>query len=114
MTLLEQKNDETLVVQEKAFYNHLANLTDLLYGFQPQLDSGMGDFVDKEKITEYHNLYKNVLQNSPFKNICSHNSRKKEFVITNTDKSREIFLKNIPQGLKDHFWQMGKSISINN
>jgi len=109
LTLLEETDERDFVVNEKAFYNHLANLSDMLNGIQPELESGIEDYLNKEKISEYHKIYKDVLLKSPLKEICKHHSKNKEFVITNTDKAREILLKNIPDGLKDHFWISGKS-----
>lgn len=106
---MENEQSQFLVVDEESFFNHLANFPDLITDFEPELDAAMHDYVDKSNVAEYHKLYKEALVNSPLKDICKYNHKKKEFVINNSEKAREVFFKNLANALKPHFWSLGKS-----
>lgn len=106
---MENEDSQFLAVDELTFFNHLANFPGLIPDFEPELDAAMHDHVDKKNISEYHKLYKEALLDSPLKDLCQYNSKKKQFLINNSVKARETFFKNLPYGLKPHFWILGKS-----
>ena len=106
---MENEESYFIAVDEETFYNHLANLPELIPGFEPELDAAMHDNVCKKNISEYHKLYKEALLNSPLKDICKYNPKKKEFLIRNSEKAREVFFKNLAKELKANFWALGKS-----
>ncbi len=105
------QNEESyfIAVDEETFFNRLANFPELVPGFEPELDAAMHDHVDKTNVSEYHKLYKEALLNSPLKEICKFNPKKKEFIINNSEKAREVLFKNLASELKTHFWSLGKS-----
>jgi len=106
---MENEDSHYVAINEQGFFNHIANLPDLINEFEPELDSAMHDHVDKKNVSEYHKLYKEALLDSPLKDICQYNPKKKEFIINNSIKARGIFFKNLANGLKPHFWVLGKS-----
>ena len=112
--MLDSKEADQIIVDEYSFYYHLANFPSLLEEFEAELDAGMQDIVNKNNVDEYHRIYKDVLLNSQLKDICRYNSKKKEFLIFNNEKNREILLKNVANGIKDNFWVRGKSINLKN
>lgn len=105
---MEDEESNYLTVDEQAFYNHIANFIDNIEVFDPELDAGWYDFVEKKNIAEYHKMYMAPLLNSPLKDLCKYNPKKKEFIINNSIKAREIFIKNLPSEIKNNFWSLGK------
>jgi iron uptake system EfeUOB component EfeO/EfeM len=105
---MQDEETHNITVDEETFYNHMANFTNLIGDFEPELDSAMNDLVNEKNVSEYHKIYKVALLNSKLKDLCKYNPKKKEFVINNSEKAREIFLKNLASALKPHFWSLGK------
>jgi len=104
-----EKRPESFIIDEKDFYFHLANLPELLNEFEHEMDVAMHDNIDNDNLEEYHILYNEILMNSPLKNICKYHKKKKAFIISNSFEARELFINNLANGIKEHFWLMGKS-----
>jgi hypothetical protein len=109
LTLISEDDTSKLIIDEREFFTHIANLPFLTKDLEQEVFVNLSDLVDDENLQDYRKLYKDILVNGKVKDYIRYLPIEKKIHIENTEKSREKFLHLIPSGLKDNFWVIGPS-----